>query len=315
MGADTVVAGDPASCREAARRLLALSTTAEQAHATLSAQARIPEEEFAGEAADGYRQTSSLLSDGALSTSLRSRAVADGLAAYADTLREVQDVMARARTVAAHYGLLNGTVVEAPPAGAEARVVRAHDVVVGHMADARDVLATAEARLRTIVAEHAGGDLSTMPDHSTGEIVPSRFADAPASLRPTWPPPEAAWPSAPRWEEAPQLPGVGPSYYQSGPHERPDDPPPRDPPAPDRGRTDQGPPRGWSPGPERVAPDETPVSASAPAGPSSTVPGAGPAVLTPAPDAPPGPLPDPLRPDPAGGWSCRVPPSAGPVAS
>lgn len=309
VGADTHVAGDPASCRQAARGLRALAAVTEDAHDTLGRQARTPRDEFSGEAADGYREVSSLLRDQASSTWQGAAAVAEGLEAYADTLAEVQEVMARARTVAAHYGLLHGTLVEAAPPGADDRVVRTHEVVVGHMADARDVLATAEARLRTIVADHAGGDLSTMPDDSTGPIVPSRFAESPPSLRPAWPPSAAAWPDAPEHEDPWPLPGVGPGYYDTTePQEQEQDSPPREAPSPDGGPPDPGPRGRWAADVAeagRVLPPESPTSA---------VPGAGPAVLTPAPSAPLGTLPDPLRPEPSDGWSCRVPPSEGSVA-
>ncbi len=274
MGLDTDVPGDPASCRSAAEKFRSLAEAAGAAEDLMLRQRSIPDEEFAGDCAEHYREHSlrlELMSD---TTVDRSATIGAALEDHADVLTQVEGVMERARDVAAHHGLLRGTVIDTPGPGSDPAIVAVYDKVAGHVEHARTVLADAEARLRAVLENRPAPLLDST---RTGP------GDEPVGVTAPFPPPDDAWPYAPPRKDPWELPGVSPDHW-----------------AHDGGHPDE--PLGRDPSPADVRPEEAALTTSAPSEPEP-----GPAVLTPAPDAPPPPLPDPLRPQPAGGWTCRVP--------
>jgi hypothetical protein len=116
---DVEVRPDPTSCSLTATQLATLAEACERSQAMLSSHARMDEEQLGGLSGIVYRHSSTLLTQAAERTGRRSRRLAEGLAAYAQGITEVQRLMDDAVAGASPYLMVGGGRIWSPaePAG------------------------------------------------------------------------------------------------------------------------------------------------------------------------------------------------------
>ena len=111
---DVEVRPDPTSCSLSASQLAALAEACERSRTMLECHARVGEEQFGGLSGIVYRHSSTLLRQATERTGRRARQLAEGLAAYARGITEVQRLMDEAVAVASPYLTVGGGRIWSP---------------------------------------------------------------------------------------------------------------------------------------------------------------------------------------------------------
>ncbi len=118
---DVEVRPDPTSCSLTAAQLATLAEACERTQALLGSHAGLGEEQFGGLSGIVYRHSSTLLIQATERIGRRSRRLAEGLAAYAQGMTEVQRLMDDAVSVASAHLTVGGGRIWSPaePTGSD----------------------------------------------------------------------------------------------------------------------------------------------------------------------------------------------------